>query len=170
MKKYGTALIALAVLACLALPASAEVKVDYEIGVDYENYRTYAWQPGTEAGQPQVQQCIYRAIEREFRAAGLTKVSESEADLYVVTHVFSEMNAYASGSYVYVQQWDVGVLSTGVVVDTKGYLVVDLIDSQSEKAVWSAKARKVMGLPDLTKLCKKVDKITRKMFKSFPPR
>jgi hypothetical protein len=148
MKKYGTALIALAVLACLALPASADVTVDYEIGVDYENYRTYAWQPGTEAGQPQVQQCI----------------------LYVVTHVFSEMNAYASGSYVYVQQWDVGVLSTGVVVDTKGYLVVDLIDSQSEKAVWSAKARKVMGLPDLTKLCKKVDKITRKMFKSFPPR
>lgn len=170
MKTPGKIVVVLSALACLALPASAGVKVDYEVGVDFESYRTYAWQAGTEAGQPQIQQRIYRAVERELEAAGLKKVSVSEADLYVVTHAFSEMKAHASGGYVYVQQWDVGVLTKGVVVDTKGYLVVDLIDSQSKKAVWSAKATEVMGLPDLTKLSKKVDKITRKMFKSFPPR
>ena len=170
MKTLRKIVVVLSALVCLALPASAGVKVDYEVGVDFESYRTYAWQTGTEAGQPQIQQAIYRAVERELGAAGLKKVSVSEADLYVVTHAFSEMKAHASGGYVYVQQWDVGVLTKGVVVDTKGYLVVDLIDSQSKKAVWSAKATEVMGLPDLTKLSKKVDKITRKMFKSFPPR
>ena len=156
-------------LVCLALPAGAGVKVDYEVGIDFESYRTYAWQAGTEAGQPQIQQAIYRAVEQELGAAGLRKVSVGEADLFVVTHAFSEMNAHASGGYVYAQRWGIGILTTDVVVDTKGYLVVDLIDSQSEKAVWSAKATEVMGLPDLTKLSRKVVKITKKMFKSFPP-
>ncbi len=170
MKAPKKIVVVLSALACLALPASAGVKVDYEVGVDFESYRTYAWQAGTEAGQPQIQQRIYRAVERELEAAGLRKVSVGEADLYVVTHAFSEMKAHASGGYVYVQQWDVGVLTKGVVVDTKGYLVVDLIDSQSEKAVWSAKATEVMGLPDLTKLTNKVKNIIRKMFRKFPPR
>ena len=162
--------VVLSVLACLALPASAGVKVDYEVGIDFESYRTYAWQPGTDAGQPQIQQAIYRYVEQELREAGLEKVSVDEADLFVITHAFSEMNAHATGGYVYVQQWNVGVLTTGIAVDTKGYLVIDLIDSQSEEAVWSARATEVMGLPDLTKLTNKVKNITRKMFKKFPPR
>ncbi len=159
----------LATLALLALPLSAEVKVDYEVGVDFEKYRTYAWQPGTEAGQPQVQQAILRAVERELAKAGLRKVSEREADLYVVTHASSEMDAAASGSYVYIQQFDVGVLTHGLVVETRGVLVVDLFDAQSERPVWRGVASEVMGLPSIDKLRRKVDKVTKKMFKSFPP-
>jgi hypothetical protein len=170
MKTLGRIVVVLFALACMALPPSAGVKVDYDVGIDFESYRTYAWQAGTEAGQPQIQQAIYRAVEQELEAAGLRKVSVNEADLYVVTHAFSEMNAHASGGYVYVPRWHAGVITTGVVVDTKGYLVVDLIDSQSENAVWSARATEVMGLPDLTKLTNKVKNITRKMFKKFPPR
>ena len=60
--------VVLSVLACLALPASAGVKVEYEDGIDFESYRTYAWQAGTEAGQPQIQQAIYRAVEQELEA------------------------------------------------------------------------------------------------------
>lgn len=159
----------LATLALLALPLSAEVKVDYEVGVDFEKYRTYAWQPGTEAGQPQVQQAILRAVERELAKAGLRKVSEREADLYVVTHASSEMDAAASGGYVHIQQFDVGVLTHGLVVETRGVLVVDLFDAQSERPVWRGVASEVMGLPSIDKLRRKVDKVTKKMFKSFPP-
>jgi len=170
MKTPRKIVVVLSALACLALPASAGVKVDYEVGVDFESYHTYAWQEGTVAGQPQIQQAIYRYVERELGAAGLKKVSVGEADLFVVTHVFSEMRAHATGGYVYAQRWNVGVITTGLAVDTKGYLVVDLIDSQSEQAVWSAKATEVMGLPDLTKLTNKVKNIIRKMFRKFPPR
>jgi len=161
--------VVLATIALLALPLGAEVKVDYEIGVDFESYRTYAWQSGTDAGQPQVQQWIYSAVERELGAAGLRKVSAREADLYVVTNVFTEMDAHASGGYVYVQQFDVGVLTSDVVIQTRGFLAIDLIDGKSERPVWRAVASEVMGLPSLTKLRKKVDKVTKKMFKSFPP-
>ena len=48
-------------------------------------------------------------------------------------------------------------------------LMVDLLDGDSERPVWRGLASEVMGLPDLEKVRKKVDKVTRKMFKSFPP-
>ena len=158
-----------ATLALSILPLSAGVKVDYEVGVDFQSYRTYAWKPGTDAIQPQVQQWIYSAVERELAAAGLRKVSIQEADLYVITHAYSKVGAHAGGGYVYVHQYAVGVITSDVVVDTTGYLLVDLIDSQSEKGVWRALASEVMGVPNPNKLRKKVDKVTRKMFKSFPP-
>jgi hypothetical protein len=170
MQTHRRIVVMLCALAWLAVPVGAGIEVDYEVGIDFESYRTYAWQPGTDAGQPQIQQAIYRYVEQELREAGLEKVSVDEADLFVVSHAFSEMNAHATGGYVYAQRWGVGILSTGVAVDTKGYLVIDLIDSQSEQAVWSARATEVMGLPDLTKLTNKVKNITRKMFKKFPPR
>jgi len=162
-------LLVLVTLVLLTLPLSAEVKVDYEVGVDFESYRTYAWQPGTVAGQPMIQDAIYRAVERELAAAGLRKVTESEADLFVVTHATSQMDAAASGGYVHVQQFDVGVLTHGVVVETRGRLVVDLFDAQSERPVWRGIASEVMGLPSIDKLRRKVDKVTKKMFKSYPP-
>ena len=159
-----------AILALAVLPASAEVKVDYEVGVDFGNYRTYAWQAGTDAGQPLLQDHIYRAVERELGKAGLRKVETGSADLFVVTHTSSQMDAAESGGYVHLQQFDVGVLTQGYVVETRGRLVVDLIDAQSERPVWRAVASEVMGLPSIEKLRRKVDKVTKKMFKNFPPR
>jgi len=160
----------LAVLALTAVPSNAGVKVDYEIGVDFENYKTYAWQPGEVAGNPQVQQWILMAVERELAAAGLQKVDESRADLFVISQAGSTMDASASGGYVRVDQFDIGVLTQGIVVETHGYLAVDLIDAKSERGVWRGLASEVMGLPTQDKLMKKVDKVTRKMFKKFPPR
>ncbi len=157
-------------LLLLAIPFSADVKVDYEVGVDFERFRTYAWQQGTEAGQPLVQDHIYRAIERELRAAGLKKVAADKADLFVVTHATSQMFAAESGGYVHVQQFDVGVLTHDVVVETRGVLVVDLFDARSEQPVWRGVASEVMGLPTIEKLRRKIDKVTRKMFKSYPPK
>jgi hypothetical protein len=163
-------LAVLAVLVVTAVPSNAGVKVDYEIGVDFDNYTTYAWQPGEEAGNPQVQQWILRAVERELASAGLKKVDSSRADLFVVTQAGSTMDASASGGYVRLDQYDVGVLTQGVVVETRGYLAVDLIDARTERGVWRGLANEVMGLPSMEKLKRKVDKVTRKMFKSFPPR
>lgn len=165
--RQATILIALALF---AIPLSADVKVDYEVGVDFERFRTYAWQQGTEAGQPLVQDHIYRAIERELRAAGLEKVGADKADLFVVTHATSQMFAAESGGYVHVQQFDVGVLTHDIVVETRGVLVVDLFDTRSEQPVWRGVASEVMGLPSIEKLRRKIDKVTKKMFKSYPPK
>jgi hypothetical protein len=164
------ALTLFAVLALIAVPAGADVKVDYEIGVDFEKYETYAWQTGEVAGNPQVQQHILIAVERELAAAGLQKVEPGRADLFVITNAGSTMDAAASGGYVRVDRYDVGVLTQGYVVETQGYLSIDLIDAKSDRGVWRGLASEVMGLPSVEKLKKKIDKVTRKMFKSFPPR
>ncbi len=49
-------------------------------------------------------------------------------------------------------------------------LMIDLIDGESGRPVWRAEASEVMGNPSLKKVQKKIDKVTRKMFKDFPPR
>ena len=48
--------------------------------------------------------------------------------------------------------------------------MIDLIDGESERPVWRGLASEVMGDPSLEKVHKKIDKLTRKMFKDFPPR
>ena len=160
----------LAVAAFLVFPVSADVKVDYESEIDFVAYRTYAWRSGTEAATPDVQIWVVKAVERELEARGLTKVSDGPADLYVVTHVTAEHDISSSNAYVYMPVYDVGVIASSTNLTTHGTLIVDLLDGESERAVWRGLASAV--LIDLTpsKVRKKVDKVTRKMFKDFPPR
>jgi hypothetical protein len=169
MRKQMKIALSLVAATMLVLPVVAEVKVDHEPDVDFESYKTYAWKPGTEAGRPQVQQWVVSAVERELKAAGLRKVQDRRADLYVVTHAYANMDTQMRGGYVHLDRYDVGVITSDVIATTTGVLVVDLIDGESERPVWRGMATEVMGLPELEKVHKKVDKLTRKMFKSFPP-
>ncbi len=163
--------VVVAVTALMILPAgAAEITVEYEVGVDFGSYKTYAWRPGNEAGRPDAQLAIVQSVERELRVRGFKKVSEREADLFVITSAVSVGSARASGGYVYLQNYDIGVLTHDYVVKTKGFLAVDLIDSTTEKPVWRGLATEVMGLPSPAKLRKKIEKVTRKMFKDFPER
>jgi hypothetical protein len=71
---------------------------------------------------------------------------------------------------VHLDVYDGGLITSDVVATTKGVLMVDLIDGESERPVWRGLASEVMGDPSPEKLHKKIDKITKKMFKDFPPR
>lgn len=159
-----------AVVAFLVFPASAGVTVDHEAGIDFSSYRTYAWRPGTEAARPDVQGWVVKAVERELEARGMTKVSDGPADLYVVTHTSAEHDISATNNYVYLPTYDVGVLASHTNLTTYGTLIVDLLDGNSERAVWRGLASDVLGELTPSQVRKKVDKVTRKMFKNFPPR
>lgn len=148
---------------------SGAVKVDHEAGVDFTGYRTYAWRPGTEAARPQVQQWIVAAVERELNSRGLRKVVDRRADVYVLTHAFAEMDSQVRGNYLHLDTYDVGIITSDVVATTKGVLMIDLVDGESERPVWRGMASEVMGLPSLGKIHKKIDKVVKRMFKSFPP-
>jgi hypothetical protein len=162
--------LVLGMLALSALPMSAAVTVDQVEGIDFTGYRTYAWRSGTEAARPQVQAWIVSAVERELKAKGLRRVSDRRADVYVVTHAYAEMGSQVRGNYVHLDVYDVGVITSEVVGTTKGVLMIDLIDGESERPVWRGLASEVMGDPSLEKVHKKIDKFVKKMFKSFPAR
>jgi hypothetical protein len=160
--------LSLAMAAFLVMSASAGVKVDHEAGVDFDGYHTFAWRSGTEAARPQVQQWIVSAVDRELKARGMRKVSDRRADLYVVTHAYAEMGSQVRGGYLHLDVYDVGLITSEVVDTSRGLLMVDLIDGESERPVWRGLATEVMGNPSQEKLRKKVDKVVRKMFKGLP--
>ena len=155
----------------LATPAgAAKVTVEHDVGVDFAKYKTYAWREGTEAGQPDVQSAIVKYVELELRALGLTKVSASQADLFVMTNAVSVGSARATGGYTYLQNHHIGVLTQDFMVKMKAFLAVDLIDAKTDKPVWRGLASDVLGIPKPAKLRKKVENVLRKMFKEFPER
>ncbi len=162
-------ILSLTVAVLLAVPAVAGVKVDHEDDVEFAGFVTYAWKPGTDAARPNIQRWIVEAVERELKAAGLRKVKDRRADVYVVTHAFAEMDAKMRANYRNSVVYDVGILTSEVVLTTTGVLVVDLIVGETEQPAWRGIAKEVMLDSDLKKLQKKVNKVTHKMFKEFPP-
>ena len=105
----------------------------------------------------------------EAPAELMDKVEEG-GDLQVATHAYSLSGATSGANYVYSPTWEVGIVSARAQEYTVGTLMVDLIDAASNRNVWQAAAEETFGERNDNKIRKKVDKITRKMFKSYPPR
>jgi len=170
MRAVARAAVTVAALVLLALPAGAEVKVEYDDGADFSGYATYAWRPGTDAPRPQAQAWIVAAVERQLAALGLKKATGETADLYVVTHAVAQLNPVTSANYIASVTYNIAFLSSDVVLATKGTLAVDLLDGKTNTLVWRGVASEVMTEPKPDKVHRKIDKLTAKMFKSFPKR
>jgi hypothetical protein len=164
--------VTVALVLLLASAALADVEVSYASGADFARYRTYAWRPGTDAARPEVQELVVAAVERELEASGLQKASgAAEADLFVVTRAFAQMDANYRAAYVHLDRAFVGVAAGGAVLATTGVLMVDLLDGTTEEPVFRAAAHEALGeSPNLDKVRKAIDKTTRKFFKGFPPK
>ena len=152
----------------LAQPALAEAMVDYDKTVDFASYMTYAWREGTPAPTKEVQEGIVAAVDRELQARGLTKVEPELADLFVETVAGGVMDAGVRTNYVSGSRGYGGVLTVDVRNDVRGALVVDLLDAETEQRVWRAMDGVRMSFDDPSKVVKKVNKMTKKMFKSYP--
>ena len=157
--------------------ASAKVFVDHDRTADFRARRTYAWMKGTEAPNTLVEKRIRVAVDDQLRAKGLTRV-EGEADLHVITHATTttgsrlDVTSYGYGGYVGWEGFTTWTPGTGVQVRdyTTGTLVVDLVDPASNKLIWRGVATEALGInPNPEKVSKKVLKVTRSMFRDFPP-
>ena len=151
----------------LSFPAVAEITVEHEDDVDFSAYRTYAWADGLRAARPAIEKLITEAVERELEAKGLKLSEKGQADLQIASHTFATGQVFEHGGYARVA--DVGVITSRVDVKTEGILMIDLIDPQSGRVVWRGLASEVMGAPKIEKLRKKIDRVTRKMFRKYPP-
>ena len=149
----------------------AAVAVQSASTVDFSQFKTFAWKPGTPAPDPETEKLIRESVQKQLLAKGLTRV-EGEADILVSTHARegSEMredvdilnrpqpwvdNAERSGvSGEYLREVEVGTL------------VVDILDGNSGLNIWRGIATRVLS--DRSKGAqKRIDKATRKMFESF---
>jgi len=156
-------------LMLLVLPVFADVKIGHDEKVDFDSYRTYSWREGTPAVNPEVQEWIVGAIDRELQANGLSRV-DGEADLYVSTVAYGELDIAMRGNYVRLNRYDTyGVITSHVVDQTIGNLIVDLIDPATDEPVWRGVAQEAFNTSKINKAEKKIGKIVKKMFKDFPP-
>jgi hypothetical protein len=166
------ALLATAALFFSAL-AVAGGGLRYDEDADFASFASYAWKKGAPALDERVQQAIVQKVDRELQAKGLERVEEGP-DLYVMTYAFGEGQAQTDaslgvwgGDNVYGNE-NIGVNTTDVRVNTKGTLLVKLVDAGSGETVWESQAQKSLG-ENVGKALKKIDKMIAKMFERYPP-
>jgi hypothetical protein len=150
----------------------AKVTVDWDKTADFTKYKTYAWAKGTPASNPLMNDRIVAAIDNELAAKGMQKVSDpASADLVVIYHAAlseeTQLNTTDMGGG-WGWRWGGGMSTTTVDKIPKGQLVVDIGDAKTKKVLWMGNASETLSdNPD--KNVDKINKVTKEMFKKFPP-
>lgn len=163
--------LSLLVLAVLLVPTSAaarKIQNDFDAGVDFSNYTTYAWREGIHTPQPSVHTQIVQAVDAELSAKYLRRI-QANPDVYVVYHAsVQEMSVNMSDhgySYGSRWQWGGGMKSdTAVQTYPKGTLVVDIWEAETQRLIWRGVATGVVD-----KGSGKVTQEIQKMFLKYPP-
>ena len=162
--------------------SSFEVHRDWDRDADFAQYRTFSWleQETPKAGSarvaqrrnPLLEKRIKSAVEEQLTSKGMVRV-ESDADLIVVYHTGRDDKidiAEAGFRYGY-DYWG----TTGREIDVyryeEGTLIVDLIDSRSKELVWRGSATgTIKDNPTAEEVEKKLNEVTKKLFKEYPPK
>jgi len=164
-------IVLVAVLLTLAATALGQkVRVDSDKTAVFSTFKTYAWKQGTPARNPLMDTRIIDAIDKQLAVKGMTKVEiGAMPDLIVVYHAAVDYETQLNTiGYGYGWGYYGGTTTTYVDKIPVGTLLVEMGDPKTQKMVWRAQ-----GSSDLSdkpeKIEKKINQITEKMFKKFPP-
>ncbi len=175
MKKILSLLV---IAVSLGAAYAQKVKVTSDPSVDLSRYKKYAWDSGTAAANPHVNQLIVQAIDQELAAKGLTRVTD-EPD--ITLGAFAAVN---SDLQISQPTWGRSVsssTSTGMpgsvyrAAISKGTLMVDISDATTKTTVWRGLATQTLKEAPTGNLArdaktaeKSIRKAVEKMFKKFP--
>jgi Domain of unknown function (DUF4136) len=159
------------------LSACSSVAVQEKSGVDYAQYRTFAWadtEVKTDGSQgpalrSQLQDNVLRpAIETELAKRGITPVTTGRPDLYLTYHLYVEQaertvanppNPAVPVSYPYLVRYGGAIIPvnytywyrapSGYRTETyqEGMLVLDFIDAQSNNMIWRGSVSDAVSNP-----------------------
>lgn len=149
MGAHGAVLLA----AACALSAGCnmlQVTTDYDPSADFGRYQTYAWldQPASKTGDyrldsPLLAERLKRAIDEALPGRGLVLAEPEQADLLVGYHLTVQDKVDVTTidrHYGYGAYWryggGAGYSETYVSQYEQGTLVIDLVDTRSERLVW----------------------------------
>jgi len=173
----------LMVVAATLMGAAAfaqDVKVDYDRDADFSALKTFSVKIGTSWNNPLGEERFVKEFEQALTEKGWAKV-DANPDALVVLHGATEvkrtLNTFYSGSgmggYGAYGWRGVGGVGMGSATTTEseylvGTLVADIFDAKTKKLVFRGTATdEVSDKPE--KNIKKMEKVTSKMFKNFPP-
>jgi hypothetical protein len=172
--KMGAAILSAVLAPGLAL--AGDVKTDFDKDYDFGKIKTFSTKIGTSWGNPLSEKRVTAEITEALTAKGWKAVPEGEADAMVVLHGAGEkqksLNTFYSGGmggWGY-RGWG-GGMGTATTTTTEylvGTLVTDIFDAKSKALVFRGTATdEISDKPEKNQ--KKLEKITDKMFKDFPP-
>jgi hypothetical protein len=171
MKAKNRFAVSLAALLLTAVTACAAIKMDYDHGVNFVQYKTYSW------GKIQTANGLWDArvrdaIASQLAAKELTEVP-SGGDVVIAArdaiHNQQQLNTFYDGFGG--RRWGGGIGMSTTTVDNErvGTLIVQMFDGQSKNLVWQGSASNTLS-NNSDKNIKSLDKNVQKMFELFPPK
>ncbi|PYX28424.1 MAG: hypothetical protein DMG80_16660 [Acidobacteria bacterium] len=171
----------------LALPLhtvfAQKVSVGYDKSADFSKYKTYTWaQPTKPPTRPMLYLAIEGSIDYELKAKGLAR-TESDGDLVVVPGGGMEfginyavgtpiMPTYSGPPAMDATMWTGAMGASNLMAPyvPEGTLVVNLVDRNANKVIWTGTVKQKLDMEKKTKSLKLIDKAIVKLLKEFPPR
>lgn len=162
-------LVPMIVVIMVGCTAGVSVNTDYDKTYDFSKLKTFKvqlgpTQSGTIAGtSPLVVQRVAKAVETELKSKGY-KVADGDPDFVAVAHGGSEEKVDVEG-WGYGGWWGAGGVDTYNY--TEGALVIDIVDTTAQKAIWRGTGEDIIGDNAPTEV--EVDQAVAKVLAGFPP-
>jgi len=168
---YTARLIFAGALLVAALAPAADVKSDYDRGVDFSQFKTYSWDK-VETRDPLLVDRIKSAVNASLTAKGWMPMQSGGAVTVIaleMTKEHSTVNTWYDG-FGGGWRWggSFGEATTSVEPYKVGTLVVDLFDAKTKQLIWRGSASDTLSSKS-GKNIKDLDKGVDKMFEHFPP-
>jgi Domain of unknown function (DUF4136) len=175
-----SALLVLAVFFAV-VPLLAKTVVDFDPGLDFSKYKTFAFIGGVEnllmfeVNPGLVNERVHRAVNRELTKKGLQEVQPNQNPDLVVrfwANPSKQVNVATMGEWgpysPYIgSYWEHTYDEVSAATAKEGSLLVDLIDPRPKNLVWRLYLIHKITTPD--REWKKADDEITKAFESYPP-
>ena len=180
--------LAIAVTLCSLLVASGAlaqtVKVNWQNGAPFADYRTYAWKESKNKGAQFYRQWVEKDVDAVLSEKGLHRVGVNEQpDLYIFYHMVTQEVIDSTttddgfgwgggrwGRWGGWGGWGPDIAQTEAQPRMMGILAVDLIDVKRKEMVWRGQATEDSIANSQKGDEKQVQKSVEKMFKQYPPK
>jgi hypothetical protein len=182
--KIGISLICISLVAVTSCETPLKVTSDYDKGVNFANYKTFAL-VSFNAKDQQVSELnvdrVIKAIKSEMTAKGFTEDTNApDLKLNAVTIMTSKKEVtanttnygYGYGGVYRPYGWGGGVSSGYTTFDvndyTDGSLIVEVIDAKTGKLIWEGVGNKEIDTPSKNP-DKTIPEAVTKIMRNFPP-
>jgi hypothetical protein len=161
-----------------------KVKVGYDKGAAFSNYKTYAWAaPTMPSNRPVLREMVIGMVDNELKSKGLSRV-EKDGDLVLVGSGGMEygLNQAASTPIlptyagppptVDVTMWTGATGPSALMAPTvpEGTLALEFVDRATNKMVWSGTVSQKLDIENKKKSLDLIEKGIGKLLKQFPPK
>ena len=170
LERLATLALAVSVIACSTLV----VNTDYAPGTDFSKYKTFTLKPGAKAANPIAAERFKQSLGNALAARGLKQVPEG-GDLNVFAHFSlgkeTQLDTYGYGGWGGWGYGGMGGMQTTQVREIPtGTLVIDLVDSKTNTAVWRGTAKdEISTTATPEERSQKADLVAQKPFENYPP-